>query len=479
MASVKSLDDLCYDVLVCIMEEFSCPYDLYRLKLASPACYRADDPSPGRLTRNVLKYGVPPGILYHAIAALVASRRFPYQLNPMDWQAVSFFHKYLEGTLQVSFPTTREDLFYLNRLYCRISFFVHDYSTKARRAMGEQQTSVESLSKTERTRLYRAFFLYEVVSRFHFGRNDGRNGMFCTNAYMQRLAFHFRSRSWLLEEMACIHFYYCSMLEHHVKMFEDEFVEAVLQTPGARISATRRIPPPHSWTMDDYYRQRNPLSSHYTDYQPINNGQFCDTGFRDFLRIHGSRLSLFSKNPIRPSLRPEHILAARGCNFVHRITYGSPELRKQLFRGEAFDQYITLTDFLSVAHTLIPFTLPRQHQCSWPIPVEANENVMFPSQGVQFFMSPAYSESYAQTLMRQQYEIHLELKRRGYAFWDGRRLSANIINLLPLTQEMFALPKDSVRSLGWISAQDRLMGVVVPKEELHRLEDEFGSTNMM
>ncbi len=174
-----SLHNLAPELLSLILQALDCPRDLYSFIRASPSCFRVYTLTSELVLSSVLKNAILPDVLHHALAHLHIPAALPGSEPGRTEHLEAFLREYFQAD-SFRFPRDKTAIIALCRLYSRISYFVDDYSARAYCALGlklnAEQTTGLSLSSTERARLQRAFFRYELYSRVYPVDHDTQSG---------------------------------------------------------------------------------------------------------------------------------------------------------------------------------------------------------------------------------------------------------------------------------------------------------------
>ena len=170
------LHDLAPELLSLILQALDNPRDLQSCIKASTRCFRVYARSQRLILSSVLKNAILPEALHHALACARIPAPTPSDPRLQQTQLPeAFLDKYFQAN-SFEFPTDCSTTVALCRLYSQISYFIDDYATRAMRALDLEpeagRTMALALSSTERARLQRAFFRYELYCRVFPVKHD-------------------------------------------------------------------------------------------------------------------------------------------------------------------------------------------------------------------------------------------------------------------------------------------------------------------
>lgn len=228
------------------------PQDLLSVMIASPGCLAAFENAPRFCLASVLRNAIEPEVMPHALAAL-ATLRFKATNYPRP-DMNSFIDEYF-GARSFEFPTDVRGLTSFCRLYSVISYFMDDYIARAVKSLYDDESPAETPailppSPTERARLQRAFFRYEIYCALFPPPDSLENPPAPVSTPREQFRRFLRRLSALhVEEMCCIHFYFASVVRKVIDGLEDQLVAEVLDAvrgaadaPGDKTTLTSYPP---------------------------------------------------------------------------------------------------------------------------------------------------------------------------------------------------------------------------------------------
>ena len=448
------LESLAPELLVHILLSIDCPRDLWSAISAVPIWLHIFSASPERVLGAVLSNAIEPDALYHALAVFDVPRwRKGIRDEEGDAAVIRNVQEFVDRYVQsVSHQATLEglnmrSLITVSRLYSRVSTFTDDYFARAMGALGfvgpqAQLTptpdvagrqflrSPSPLSHTERARLQRAFFRYEIYSRlFPVDTSWHANSVLPAGSQFNR--FLSCMKPWEVEELTSVHLYLTTVIGELMDHLEDQVVQAV----------------------------RN-----------ANLSLRCDDPTLDLIRFDCSEhaeMNLFSVSGRIRSPNCLSYLASLGLSFAYKLFTGSELERKEMIRANTpmWRQY--LPEALEHAPENAPATITPDLASSNDDPSHAN---------LGYFL---YKRSNRDVYLRihAQGVLNKALRERGYVFWDAARIREPLVNDgLEHAREMSE--QDVARSNRYLglSVEERVQGVDVTPELMKRIIDEFGST---
>lgn len=232
--ATDAFESLSEDVLILVQSALDSPQDLYSLISASPQCLCAFRANRRRILWSVLKNGIQPAALRHALAVFQIppipsfTNRSPKKVTQMAKAFHFFSKKYFAQQLPVELPSDVGTIINLFKFLSLVNRFIDQYVIHATRQMGLELSSAQfpPLSATERARIQRAFFRYELYSRMFLVNNWGIN-------VMAQVYFFKRMTRWEVEEIVYIHNYLACLITEVVDDLQEEIVQAALVAPGA------------------------------------------------------------------------------------------------------------------------------------------------------------------------------------------------------------------------------------------------------
>lgn len=484
------LDALAPELLVLIQQALDSPRDLYALIAASPVCLHIFDSHRASILASVLINSVEPVALHHALAVSHAPTsltdgtsmrpRLPVPKVPPPLQ--SFLDEYFCNSLEI--PTDIPRLTSLCRLQRLVSRFSNDYFLHTTRLLqippaNETGPAYSApLSLTERARLERAFFRYELYSRL-FPLGPGMSIKSVFSGGTQFGLFLERLEPWEVEEISCVHNYFTSLVRELIVALEDRVVRAVLMSPGLETpdgaqpsfpdAVTHGSPSNNSKPPDRCNHQSTPGADNSA---VINCGDRLDRNqelvpFAD-LELHG--LTLFETVRRRDVPRFISNMASFGLEHMARLLDGDDDQKKVMIRKHApFGR-----DFLPEALKHTPL-LDSEH----PPPAHAEGDVLdndprHPNLGYVLFSRKGLT-LYHEIYNHSRDLVYNPLRERGYVFWDSARVKIPAVQ--QCLKEAKDVSRDTVLSKSWLrreSVEERLSGVRIPRSQMRSVIREFG-----
>ncbi|MBE3048347.1 hypothetical protein IMZ48_38750 [Candidatus Bathyarchaeota archaeon] len=244
MATINHLPP---ELLVHIQGAVDSPRDLHSLISASPDCLRTFRLNRIRILESVLRNAIPEGTLRDSLAFCYLPSPLPAPLtDSMSHQEqVSVSIAAVEPFLQRYFsdeafdvPTDITSLTFLFKLHALVSRFADEYfihaaqQLKSTKSSGALVDDFPPPSRTELTRLQRAFFRFELYCRVFppqpdFSRADPIGSESQFRLFVGRLS------PWEVEEMSCAHNFLTFLISEVIDDLQEQVVLAVLNYPGA------------------------------------------------------------------------------------------------------------------------------------------------------------------------------------------------------------------------------------------------------
>ncbi len=477
-----SLHDLHADLLYLILRALGSPRDLDSLIRASPSCFRLYTLSPEVILSSVLKNAILPDALHHAIA----HSNLPAALSTSEPDRAEHLEAFLDQYFQpdsFAFPTEKTALVALSRLYARVSHFVDDYSARAVRALGLDPNTASPLSSTERARLQRAFFRHELYCRaFPVDYHTPSHSL--VPADLQCTQFIVRLEPWEVEELSCVHHYFMFLTGTFVDLLEDQLVGAVHAAPGVRhppnsdhVSGQQRVHSPTTRLIRHYLHSSTPALAenqlglrhsrhhHHVEMDEMENEESASGD--DIVRFNPRGLGLFSGYDKFRSRDIIGHLASLGSAFHYRLAQADGEQRKDMIRENVLQRRDFLPEALYHSLDLDPYLMPDDIDHDQP---------SHPNLGYALFNKwDVYSP-----IVYFRGPDNCPLRQRAFVFWDAERILLPAVNNSlqeAVTSEMRerlifrAHPSTA-------SAQQRLDGFGIPRTQMERITQEFGSVNL-
>ena len=491
---MASLDTLAPELLVMIQKSLDSPRDLSALIASSPVCLNIFTSHRVPILASVLINSIEPAALHHALAISHSPVLFidddpwldqpPLQKAPPALQ--SSLDQYFNGSLELSTELSR--LTSLCRIQSLVSRFSNDYFLHATRLLEPQPQNAAGsaqtppLSFTERTRLERAFFRYELYSRsFPLGPALSTDSVL--SARNQFELFLKRLEPWEVEEMSCVHNYFTSLVREVFIALEDRLVCTVLAAAGLEPQKGARPPSPGAVTRGDDPHDNaappdprcHPSSTETEDPDVVNGGDHLNHDEElvpfDDLEFHG--LSLFDR--FRKDEVPCFIsnMASFGLENMARLLDGDDRQQNDMIRKRA-----------PFGRDFLPEALTRSTWLdSEPAYTEVDvldDDPHHPNLGYVLFAQKyrrrTYHKIYNQDYHRQGDLEYNPLRERGYVFWDSARIKVPAVR--QCLQEAKDVSNATVASKSWgnrDSVQERLGRIWIPRSEMRRVIKEYTS----
>lgn len=457
--AMACLHDLAPELLVLIHRALNSPRDLYALTAASRVSLHIFDSHRVSILTSVLANSIQPAALHHALAISHVpppSTDSPRRLLPQTSQAhlplQYFLKQYFRGSLD--FPTDGPRLAELCRVQMLVSRFSDDYFLHAtRHVQASCTTEVASvrpipLSPTERARLERAFFTYELYSRiFPIMPGSLRISMF--SAREQFDYFLRRMEAWEVEEISSIHVYFTSLVRDIIIALEDRMVRRV------RMSAVLKD------KKSDKPVAVNDINKAGRDAELV---PFTD------LELHG--LSLFEMAQKRNVPQFISTMASFGLEHIARLLDGDDETQKNMIQEHAPFGRGFLPEALNYT--------PERDSVTHPPASYAEEDVLdddprHPNLGYVLFSRQEEGLHHG-IYDHFQDLVYNPLREGGYNVWDAARIK------IPVFREYFEMARkvtrDTMLSRSWIkrkSVEERLRGVRIARGERTRIFRDFAT----
>lgn len=524
------LEHLSPELLLLIQQSLDTLVALHALIAASPSSLRTFGLYRQHVLAAVLKNAICPVALPSALAILQLHapdlRPSPGRRQGLAPALPTLLDMYFSGTVS-SFPEDDSSFTRLRSLYVRAMRFAEDYATRALRVLSTgdgdagkvtaRDRALLHLSPRERGRLLRAFFRFELYCRVFSPRNT-------PNAAAQRNLFLLKLRPFEVEELACVHHYFSTVVGGFVDRLEDQFVEEVLTAAKAHVglaafnflgpdcrrrsaspllgvgTAVGSEEPTHSSTVSGcrneesaLYQERksSPQSSNAENISyNIETDQAGGDGLPwarlDNLELYD--LDLFSS--INKERYPRYIsfIVSLGIDFVHTLVNADGDERRRMI----LDNSPGLRPFLPEAIHSIPFPDPDSNSGSLQQAEWGNQNgngdmndggghdedPRDPNHGWVQLGRRGGTDDYIRSEVDQA-----PLRARAWVFWDKKRIVGDhgaVYQGLSAARRM-----DAQRLLALYdrsrhgSCEERLSGVLLRMEERVRILHKYASTMEM
>ncbi|KAI9837644.1 MAG: hypothetical protein M1837_002931 [Sclerophora amabilis] len=458
--------DLPVELRYLILREVSSPKDLHSLIRASSSFYSTFLSRKSSVLCQVLRNSVHPEVLPLALACVHASeiaKLIKDQHNHSTRQnIIDFLRDHVNPgrpslgdlrDLAVSIP--------LSRLWLTVDTFISDFGCRSLEAFTDHTSSsfpasdepfkdLESLlSITERGRLQRAFFRFELYRRLFYTPRSHRRSLGLFDKLEQyRLFLSFLS-PWEIEELACVHQYLVTRLEGVFDRLEDDFVGAVLKDAGATSPPSEpQSPRSRRWSFN-HPRIKNVLE--HLEYFGLNFFSEADKSLRHDQHIR--------------------FLLSRGLVFSKRLLMSSQDdcktivLSTDLQFPRAF-----LLEAMWQNHPHEPGILKREQDDAFRYRKRHFQSDSLTNCNEGWLWAAGYVACATYNL-----PCKFELRNRGYVFWDRDRLENSGMISTPFepTGGRHDFPTQYRRRCDMITAEERLQGATVGSDVLNRLCPHF------
>lgn len=465
-----SLDRLAPELLFMILQSTDSPLDLYHLISASPSCFRAFSRSPELVLSSVIRNALPGNNVRHALAILQAPSTKP--------EISSFLSDfYFNDAFSFDFPTSKEGILRLYHVYNRCCYLLNGFCERAMRELGipgqqspscgrdeqrndgTQKPPAHLPSWSELTRLQRAFFRFFLYCQVFPGHEDDPYGSVepsppLYNAHQQFSLFLAHLPPWEVEEMCCVEQYLSALVEEFIDELEEDLISAVIATPGVVLPTA--------------------LSTLHQAPEAPAQGMH-QSRLVEFEALDLTDLYLFSYDGRYSSPRYISYMSSLGLEFVYSLVKLDKRKRTELIRSN----HPVTREFLPEALATAPRRTngPKDEDEGAKRGVlDDDDNPACMNVGYRLFNKAPKNVRYMGiTDVGFKYSRVREL---GYVFWDSGRISS------PDVFKKFSAAKamtSQERQLRFDrrnrkTAEDRLKGTKLPREEMERIEQEFGTT---
>ena len=480
---MATFHDLAPELLVMILRALDSPRDLHALISASPTCLKIFISRRAPILASVLTSAIHSAALHHALAVLHAP---PPPPSPNSHHAphhppqgasppeiiTSFLDKYFSGDT-FELPADIPGLIALCRLWSLVSRFSNAYYRRATRRL--EKTPVDELgparpaplSTTERARLERAFFRFELYSRLFSVQGRHRRKSVLSSDDQFRL-FLARLKPWEVEEMSCVHNYFTSIVRGLIEDLEERIVHAVLSLPGLiRVNESAPLP---AVTGPATGAVILPGLFEFA-WPPAQKGPDKDSVAFEWLDLHG--LDLFEQvnhNKIPGFI---HLKVSSGLDYMARLFDGNDELRKNMIREH------TPSSLFSRDFDFLPEALrhsPRLEFLYTGPPYAAGDAVegdpCLPNAGYCVYGRQAKKSN--DRIYDPIYDDD-PLSEKGYVFWDAGRIDVPAVKRSLAHAKGVSRGETNERS--WserTSVQEMLRGIRMPRGQMKQVVKEFG-----
>jgi hypothetical protein len=481
-----ALDRLAPELLRLIQSQLDSPKDLYSFIAASPACFRTFITAREIILSSVIKNTLLPGAVYHALFLLRVPKPRPGSMLPAVKEVEAFLGQYFRAD-SLDFPIDLPSIVSLSRLVTMVSRLTNKFLTMASKALqisskAHGNGDAWSLSSTEMTRLQRAFLRFEIYCQiFPPDRSAASRSLLPADA--QYNWFLGKMEPCEIEEIACIHQWFVSMIHGYLEDHVDQFIHAVLQIPGLRIPSQYNLQPCSSTLMVERHeadRQEkaaatssNSMPSSSKSQQDeedfdeyFTDGEDGDEGLTTLTALDLTDLDLFSKDCRWRFPSIVGYMASLGLRFLDKLILADNHERRQLIRRNAPRSREFLPEALEHA--------PRNDHGAVLLPGAFLDGSFRPNPDSLDFKWP--DRDYYLNIVRNGFS-HESLRECGYIFWDSTTVLRPAIR--EALREAERRDRRSISSLlhgaEGESAEERLKGFQLPRFEKKKLIKEFGS----
>ncbi|KAJ4135282.1 hypothetical protein NW768_004904 [Fusarium equiseti] len=432
-----ALEYLAPELLSTILQNIDSPHTLHNLISASPACLRVFNQT-SQLVLSGLIHKILPCINERHILALLQTP------TPATRTGVSsFLNNYFDISSSFDFPTSREELVNVLKLYNRVTFLINGYLNHVKK-LGFSD-SILSPTRSEIARLQRAFLRYGLYSRVFPAddtlpwENPSPNHSFSAEKQFDLFISHLKP--WECEEIVCVEQYFSILIGDFVDELEKQLAEAVK-------------------TLVAY---KTPTS------EDDSKGGSGDDNVKDnlwrFDALHLTSLSMFSLDYRYRIHRNISYMASLRLDFMYDLIRSDQDERSRLIRSNSPNIRASLEDALQ--NSPPSDRNEEDEESDWEDDPCCN-NLGWPR------FRP---RDECQYLGIDTWGYHmLPLRELGYVFWDSTRLKS-----IAVCDKLFAAQKmPSEKRKKRFDRRDketlehRFKGAMIPRSEMRRLENEFG-----
>lgn len=421
--------------------------------------------TPEFILSSILKRAIHPDALHHALAISLVDPEEYVELaeDELHWQFLdNYFQR--DSTL-FKFPTTMYGIITLAYTHNMVSRFVDDYICHTLHALyAIEETQQDShrpagpcsshaacqagLSATEKGRIQRAFFRYEVYSRcFPVSPRLPDESIFPSNDqfnhFLQQMA------PWEVEELTCVHEYLWVRASRIFSEVEEEVVVKVLDAQTATASAIKKA-------------QMGQAESHR---QPKSNSSKVDDGLCRFKTSNVPGLELFSEDDRSALPDVLRYIVSLGLHFLQSFLFFAKGQRKRdLIRN---NYYYGERDFLpqAISQDPNPSQIPNN-------PENISDNDISHVNLGYLLYKPSSVEAILSAMGIAEY---WPLRRLGYVFWDIERVRDPEISER-LRDARDCDPNEAKKMFEEFiqeSAETRLKGIKLPRTLLEEIQNDY------
>ena len=490
-----SLTSLSTELLFEIINQLSSLKDLYALIRASTLFYSTFLSTKSSILSHVLQKAIHPDVLLDALTAARASeivklnRSRPHSEDDDELirqGTIEFLNEY-KGRLDENQPAKLHDqalLIPLCRLCSRVDFFITDFTSKALDSLQkplplsyslnpckssselDSLNTLASLSTTERGRLQRALFRFEIYRKvFHIAEEPrGLDPLFSENEQADTFLPLFTP--WEIEEFACVNQYLVNRLESVFDELEDNFVNAVLKAAALDYSSKKSNHSNSAHSSASNIRTKGPGISQ--DDWFVDDPTPCNLLSRDSSYVGMETLDWFSLNFFGKHQKKFH----HGTHITALVHRGLPFLKCYLELDTQARTDLTLSTFTPHTRPSLHGILQEYHNDLQQSDRRAETERHFNGDSLKF-SNYGWLWANEQSARTGNYGLacRFDLMNRGYVFWDRGRLQASGILDTPcdIADRAFTIFSKGPDRRQMPSAEERLAGVRVRGEVLETL----------
>lgn len=330
------------------------------------------------------------------------------------------------------------------------------------------------LSVTERARLQRAFFHYELYARCF--PLDPHHVVEKSVVHPREQAEWFVARlsSWEVEELSCVYWFFIDRLDSLIGELEEEMLQVAMDAQSdrnkraARLSAVGHassLPRIPSKLGDAEASRKSGTKVPRTD--PLVAFNTWEEGF--FVYRTPGKEDAF-----------EYLasLATLGITFVSQIIFGDRSKSKDLIRARKAENRAFLPeaiDCLVEKQRLAPVSLPAQTVHAQHAPAKSNDTTR-PNEGYLMAAAKWKQRTYFELLSAKPAR---SLQRLGYVYWDAERLKHQDVQArISKALEQSSEHDRTTIGCGQASVEQRLSDRGcdrLPESAMSRIKREYGN----
>ncbi|KAJ4388608.1 hypothetical protein N0V93_006067 [Gnomoniopsis smithogilvyi] len=521
------LEELSPELLLLIQKSLDSPLDLSRLIAASPVNFRAFQRYSQHILAAVLQNAIHPVSMPSALAVLQVPSPDSGHDSLLSQTLEPFLNTYFSGGYN-QLSADRQNLARLQRLYVRASHLVESYAMHAWREVvavethgsdsqmkfnhtsnnhiphpDQSQESSEgnhsrfNLSSQERERLLRAFFRFELYCKVFPDQSNAptEDGEPSIGATQQRDYFLMNLCPFEVEELACVHHYFSTVIGDFVGHLEDDFVNEILTAakenvnPAAFTSHRKRrsVSPFSSSTISTTglsgsredtsarLRRASPCLDSGTQFAEEETKGRVKTGATDVRWVRAVDLDLydldlFCSDAKRRFDRYISYMVSKGIDFLY-----------DLMRADEIERRKMILDNTPVLRVFLPEairTIPHQ-------PEDNNHEEDSSGNNDEYTDDEPTHPNRGWLKLRPNSNDYIRdglsfapLRARGWVFWDAKRVeNPTVDQSLYMARHMDRHRLEELYDRSQRrSGEERLAGVMLPVAERSRIYEKYGST---